>query len=98
MGVSRLRRRPPPVLPLDVFGEAWKKWLLDAAAAAAKAGYAFAGRPWVLYAWMIVWACAGVGIPALNSIISKQVPENEQVSCRARSRASAVLRLSSRLC
>jgi hypothetical protein len=35
MGVLRLRRRPPPVLPLEVFGETWKQWLLDAAAAAA---------------------------------------------------------------
>ena len=35
MGVLRLRRRPPPALPLEVFGETWKKWLLDAAAAAA---------------------------------------------------------------
>ena len=35
MGVLRLRRRPPPALPLEVFGETWKKWLLDAAAATA---------------------------------------------------------------
>jgi Protein of unknown function (DUF3987) len=35
MGVLRLRRRPPPALPLEVFGETWKRWLLDAAAAAA---------------------------------------------------------------
>jgi hypothetical protein len=35
MGVLRLRRRPPPALPLEVFGETWKQWLLDAAAAAA---------------------------------------------------------------
>ena len=35
MGVLRLRRRPPPALPLEVFGEAWKQWLIDAAAAAA---------------------------------------------------------------
>ena len=35
MGVLRLRRRPPPPLPLEVFGETWKQWLLDAAAAAA---------------------------------------------------------------
>jgi hypothetical protein len=35
MGVLRLRRRPPPTLPLEVFGETWKQWLLDAAAAAA---------------------------------------------------------------
>ena len=27
MGVLRLRRRPPPALPLEVFGETWKKWL-----------------------------------------------------------------------
>ena len=33
--VLRLRRRPPPALPLEVFGETWKQWLLDAAAAAA---------------------------------------------------------------
>ena len=35
MGVLRLRRRPPPALPLEVFGETWKQWLIDAAAAAA---------------------------------------------------------------
>jgi hypothetical protein len=35
MGVLQQRRRPPPTLPLEVFGEAWKKWLIDAAAAAA---------------------------------------------------------------
>ena len=35
MGVLRLRRRPPPALPLEVFGETWGQWLLDAAAAAA---------------------------------------------------------------
>ena len=35
MGVLKLRRRPPPALPVEVFGEDWKKWLLDAATAAA---------------------------------------------------------------
>jgi Protein of unknown function (DUF3987) len=35
MGVLRLRRRPPPMLPLEVFGETWKQWILNAAAAAA---------------------------------------------------------------
>jgi Protein of unknown function (DUF3987) len=35
MGVLRLRRRPPPALPLEVFGETWGKWLTDAAVAAA---------------------------------------------------------------
>jgi hypothetical protein len=35
MGVLRLRRRPPPPLPLEVFGETWKQWIIEAAAAAA---------------------------------------------------------------
>jgi hypothetical protein len=35
MGVLRLRRRPPPALPLEVFGETWKQWFIEAAAAAA---------------------------------------------------------------
>jgi hypothetical protein len=35
MGVLRLRRRPPPALPLEVFGDSWGRWLTDAAAAAA---------------------------------------------------------------
>jgi hypothetical protein len=35
MGVLRLRRRPPPALPLEVFGDTWSRWLSDAAAAAA---------------------------------------------------------------
>ena len=35
MGVVQMRRRPPPPLPLDAFGEKWGKWIFDAAAAAA---------------------------------------------------------------
>jgi hypothetical protein len=35
MGVLRLRRRPPPALPLEVFGDSWCKWLINAATAAA---------------------------------------------------------------
>jgi hypothetical protein len=35
MGVLQLRRRRPLALPLEVFGEGWGKWLLDAASAAA---------------------------------------------------------------
>jgi hypothetical protein len=34
MGVLRLRRRPPPALPLQVFGDKWGPWIADAAAAA----------------------------------------------------------------
>ena len=35
MGILRMRRRPPPVLPLEVFGPAWKRWIIDTAAASA---------------------------------------------------------------
>ncbi|HXC54739.1 MAG TPA: TCR/Tet family MFS transporter, partial [Rhizomicrobium sp.] len=42
------------------------------------AGYAFSSAPWMLYAWMAVWAPGGVGGPALNAIMSKKVPANEQ--------------------
>jgi Protein of unknown function (DUF3987) len=35
MGILRMRRRPPPVLQLDVFGEVWKQWIINAAVAAA---------------------------------------------------------------
>ena len=35
MGVLHMRRRGAPELPLEVFGETWKQWLTDAAAAAA---------------------------------------------------------------
>ncbi|MEI9990023.1 MAG: TCR/Tet family MFS transporter [Rhizomicrobium sp.] len=42
------------------------------------AGYAFSAQPWMLYAWMSVWALGGVGGPALNAIMSRSVPANEQ--------------------
>jgi len=35
MEILRLRRRSPSSLPVDVFGPAWSKWIVDAAAAAA---------------------------------------------------------------
>jgi hypothetical protein len=35
MGVMRLRRRPPPPLPLEAFGESWGDWIVNAAKAAA---------------------------------------------------------------
>jgi DHA1 family tetracycline resistance protein-like MFS transporter len=42
------------------------------------AGYAFSSAPWMMYAWMVVWALGGIGGPALNAIMSKAVPANEQ--------------------
>jgi len=35
MGVLRLHRRPPPPLPLAVFGAAWGEWIVTVAEAAA---------------------------------------------------------------
>jgi hypothetical protein len=35
MGVLRLHRRPPPLLPIEMFGERWASWIADAAEAAA---------------------------------------------------------------
>jgi hypothetical protein len=35
MGVLRVHRRPPPLLPLQVFGEAWGSWIVITAEAAA---------------------------------------------------------------
>ena len=35
MDVMRLRRRPPPVLPIKVFGDPWGNWIVNAAEAAA---------------------------------------------------------------
>jgi len=35
MEVLRLHRRPPPRLPLEVFGSAWVDWIEEAAEAAA---------------------------------------------------------------
>ena len=42
------------------------------------AGYAFSAAPWMLYGWMVVWSFGGVGGPALNAIMSKHVPADEQ--------------------
>ena len=35
MGVLRLHRRPPPKLPIEVFGPKWRQWIMMAAEAAA---------------------------------------------------------------
>jgi len=35
MGVMRLHRRPPPKLPIEVFGPGWRQWVTTAANAAA---------------------------------------------------------------
>jgi hypothetical protein len=35
MAVLRLHQRPPPQLPIETFGMAWRQWIIDAAKAAA---------------------------------------------------------------
>jgi hypothetical protein len=35
LGVLRLHRRPPPALPLEIFGDRWAQWIKNAARAAA---------------------------------------------------------------
>jgi len=42
------------------------------------AGYALATKGWQMYPWMLVWSLMGLAMPAINAIISKQVPQNEQ--------------------
>jgi MFS transporter, DHA1 family, tetracycline resistance protein len=42
------------------------------------AGYAFSSQGWMMYPWMLVWSLMGLAMPAINGIISKQVPSNEQ--------------------
>lgn len=42
------------------------------------AGYAFATQGWMMYPWMLVWSLMGLAMPAINGIISKQIPQNEQ--------------------
>lgn len=42
------------------------------------AGYAFSTQGWMMYPWMLVWSMMGLAMPAINGIISKQVPANEQ--------------------
>jgi hypothetical protein len=34
MGVLRLHRRPPPVFPIEIFGDKWGEWITEAAKAA----------------------------------------------------------------
>jgi len=55
------------------------------------AGYAFSATPWMLYSWMVIWALGGIGNPALNSILSKQVPANEQGELQGASASVASL-------
>jgi DHA1 family tetracycline resistance protein-like MFS transporter len=45
---------------------------------AAYAGYAFASKAWIFYVWMLPFIFSGVGGPALNAIMTHEVPATEQ--------------------
>lgn len=40
--------------------------------------FAFATQGWMMYAFLIPYCLGGIGMPALQGIISAQVPSNEQ--------------------
>ncbi len=59
-------------------GEARAAYIGLMAGAIGFAGYGFATQGWMMYPWMLVWSLMGLAMPAINGIISKQVPSNEQ--------------------
>jgi DHA1 family tetracycline resistance protein-like MFS transporter len=67
-----------PRLVVPRLGEVRAVYVGFFCAALGYAGYAFSSTPAMLYAWMVVWALGGVGGPALNAIMSKAVPAEQQ--------------------
>ncbi len=59
-------------------GESAAVYLGLACGAVGFAGYAFATQSWMMFAWMAPFALMGFVMPALNSIMSKQVGPTEQ--------------------
>lgn len=41
-------------------------------------GFALTGTAWIFYAWMVPFNLSGVGGPALNALLSRDVPADEQ--------------------
>ena len=81
MAVGALTAASFGVLPRIVvprIGEVNAVYVGFLCAAMGYAGYAFSNSPLQLYGWMVIWALAGIGGPALNSIMSKQVSASEQ--------------------
>jgi DHA1 family tetracycline resistance protein-like MFS transporter len=60
----------------------WGEWnslvVCIVISALAYAGYAFANAGWMMYAILVPSALAGIGGPAIQSLISKNVPAQEQ--------------------
>jgi len=67
-----------PGLLVPRLGEARTVYFGFFCAVAAYAGYAFAAKGWIFYAWMIPFTLGSVGGPTLNAIMSHQVPQDEQ--------------------
>jgi DHA1 family tetracycline resistance protein-like MFS transporter len=67
-----------PRLVVPKIGEANAVYVGLSTAVVGYAGYSFSASPWQLYSWMVIWALAGISGPALNSILSKQVPADQQ--------------------
>jgi DHA1 family tetracycline resistance protein-like MFS transporter len=67
-----------PRLLVPRLGEANTVYFSFVCAVAAYAGYAFAARGWIFYAWMIPFTLGSVGGPTLNAIMSHAVPADEQ--------------------
>jgi DHA1 family tetracycline resistance protein-like MFS transporter len=45
---------------------------------AAFIGYAFASRGWMMYAFLVAWLFAGLVLPSIQGLMSRQVPANAQ--------------------
>jgi len=41
-------------------------------------GYAFASRGWMMYAFLVAWLFAGLVLPSIQGLMSRQVPANAQ--------------------
>jgi len=67
-----------PRIVVPLIGETRSVYIGFLAAGVGYLGYAFASRPWMIYAWMVPWAFGGLSNPALNAIMSRGVPANEQ--------------------
>lgn len=67
-----------PGLVVPRIGERGAVYVGFVFSALAYAGYAFAAKSWIFYAWMIPFTLGGVGGPALNALMSHQVPPDEQ--------------------
>src|SRR3989442_1185573 len=45
---------------------------------AAFIGYAFASRGWMMYAFLVAWLFAGLVLPSIQGLMSRQIPANAQ--------------------